>query len=33
MDQAEQVQKTIDPNTGKPYAGRPFHLLLNGDEA
>ncbi len=32
VDQAEQVQNAIDPNTGKPYAGRPFHLLLNGAE-
>ncbi len=32
MDQAKQVQNAIDPNTGKPYAGRPFHILLNGVE-
>jgi len=32
MDQAKQVQNAIDPNTGQPYAGRPFHLLLNGAE-
>jgi hypothetical protein len=32
MDQAKQVQNAIDPSTGKPYPGRPFHLLLNGAE-
>ena len=32
VDQAEQVQNAIDPNTGKPYAGRPFHIILNGAE-
>jgi hypothetical protein len=32
VDQAKEVQNAIDPNTGKPYPGRPFHLLLNGVE-
>ncbi len=31
-DQAKQIQNAIDPNTGKPYVGRPFHLLVNGAE-
>jgi hypothetical protein len=32
VDRAKQVQNAIDPNTGQPYPGRPFHLLLNGAE-
>ena len=32
MDQAQQVQNAIDPNTGQPYPGRPMRLFLNGVE-
>lgn len=32
QDAQQQLQNATDPKTGKPSAGRPMHLLLNGVE-